>query len=138
MLRSLKKRKTDAKGRIKQPKYRAVPVPTAFLESFDLAFGIRQIHKRGKGLETPIWDMSRPTANHVIKRVMKCAGITGPQATGKGLRRGFGVAMVTVEKRVPIHVLAELMGHSDSKATEIYLQVVGEEKHKLVLDAWGE
>ncbi len=138
VFRSLKKKKTDNKGRVKPPKYRAVPVPSSFLEYFDLAFGIRQIHTRGKGLETPLWEMSRPTAYRVIKRVMKRAGITGPQATGKGLRHGFGVAMVTAERPVPIHVLSELMGHSDSKTTEIYLQVVGEEKHKLVLDAWGQ
>jgi len=103
-----------------------------------LVFGIRQAHKRKKGLDIPLWDMSRPTAYRLIKRVMKRAGISGPQATGKGLRHGFGVAMVTAEKPVPIHVLSELMGHSDSKTTEIYLQVTGEEKHKMVIDAWGE
>ena len=67
---------------------------------------------------------------------MDRAGITGKQASGKGLRHGFGVAMVTGKKPLPIHVLAQIMGHSDTKTTEIYLQVVGEEKSQLVADAW--
>lgn len=78
--------------------------------------------------------MSRPTAYRLVKRVMDRAKIVGKQATGKGLRHGFGVAMVTARK--PIHVLAQLMGHSDSKTTEIYLQVVGEEQRQMVTDAW--
>jgi integrase len=57
-------------------------------------------------------------------------------STGKGLRHGFGVAMVTAKKPLPMHILSQLMGHSDTKTTEIYLQVVGEEKHQLVEDAW--
>ncbi len=137
VFRSLKKRKTDSKGRIKQPKYRAVPVPPHFMEQLGLVFRIRQRHTQTKALHEPLWDMSRPTAYRMVKRVMKRAGIEGPQATGKGMRHGFGVAMVTVEKPVPIHVLSELMGHSDSKVTEVYLQVIGEEKHKMVIDAWG-
>ena len=58
------------------------------------------------------------------------------QATGKGLRHGFGVAMLTAKKPIPLHVLAQLMGHTDTKTTEIYLQVVDEEKRKLVIEAW--
>lgn len=56
---------------------------------------------------------------------------------GEGLCHSFGVAMVTANNPVPLHVLAELMGHSDTKTTEIYLQVVGEEKRQMVVDAWN-
>ncbi|MES9862280.1 MAG: site-specific integrase [Candidatus Thiodiazotropha sp. LLP2] len=80
--------------------------------------------------------MSRPTAYRLVKRVMDRAGVNGKQATGKGLRHVFGVAMVTAKKPLPIHILSHLMGHSDTKTTEIYLQVVGEEKCQLVEDAW--
>ena len=72
----------------------------------------------------------------LVKRVMDRAGIVGKQATGKGLRNGFGVAMVTAKKALPIHVLSQLMGHTDTKTTEIYLQVTGEEKRQMVVDAW--
>lgn len=136
VFRSLKKRKQDAQGRIKQPQYRTVPVPSVLIENLDLVFSIRTLQKKVKGLDIPLWSMSRPTAYRLVKRVMERAGIVGKQATGKGLRHGFGVAMVTAAKPVPIHILAEIMGHSSTKTTEIYLQVVGEEKWEMVVDAW--
>lgn len=67
---------------------------------------------------------------------MNRANIKGKQSTGKGLRHGFGIAMVSGPKPLPIHILAQIMGHSSTKTTEIYLSFVGEEKKKLVLDAW--
>jgi hypothetical protein len=33
---------------------------------------------------------------------------------------------------------SQFMGHTSTKTTEIYLQAIGEEKRKLVLDAWDE
>jgi integrase len=136
VFRSLKKRKEDSRGRPKLPQYRTVPVPDVLIKHIDLVFGIRKLQRRGKGLDKPLWTMSRPTAYRLVKRVMERAGIQGKQATGKGLRHGFGVAMVTAKKPLPIHILSQLMGHTDSKTTEIYLQVVGEEKRQLVTDAW--
>ncbi|MGL5664699.1 MAG: tyrosine-type recombinase/integrase, partial [Shewanella sp.] len=53
------------------------------------------------------------------------------------LRHGFGVALVTANPPVPLHVISQLMGHSDSKTTEIYLQVLSEERHSLVMNAWA-
>lgn len=127
VFRSLKKRKEDSRGRTKLPQYRTVPVPNSLVKELDFVFGIRKIQKRGKGLDDLLWTMSRPTAYRLVKRVMNRAGIEGKQATGKGLRHGFGVAMVTAKKPLPLHILSQLMGHSDTKTTEIYLQVVGEE-----------
>lgn len=137
VFRSLKKRKFDGRGREKQPQYRTVPVPSILIEHLDLVFDLRAQQKKGKDLDTPLWSMSRPTAYRLVKRVMDRAGIKGKQATGKGLRHGFGVAMVTAKKPLPLHILSQLMGHSDTKTTEIYLQVVGEEKRQLVADAWN-
>jgi len=93
VFRTLKKRKTDARGRIKQPQFRTVPVPGVLIENLDLVYGIRALQKKGKGLDIPLWTMSRPTAYRLVKPVMDRAGIVGKQATGKGLRNGFGVAM---------------------------------------------
>ena len=136
VFRSLKKRKTDSRGRIKQPQFRTVPVPSILIENLDLVFNLRARIKRGQDLDKPLWSMSRPTAYRLVKRVMDRAGISGKQATGKGLRHGFGVAMVSGKKPLALHVLAQIMGHSDTQTTEIYLQVVGEEKHSMVMDAW--
>lgn len=136
VFRSLKKRKVDARGRAKQAQFRTVPVPEVLIEQLDLVYGIRLMQKKQKGLDIPLWTMSRPTAYRLVKRVMDRAGIVGKQATGKGLRHGFGVAMLTAKKPLPLHVLAQLMGHTDTKTTEVYLQVVGEEKWQMVSDAW--
>ena len=96
VLRSLKKRKIDRTGQERAPQYRTVPVPvpvpTALIESLDLVFNLRARQRRpGANRDAPLWQMSRPTA----WRVMTRANIRGRQATGKGLRHGFGMAMVT-------------------------------------------
>lgn len=138
VFRCLKKRKTDQKGRLKQPEFRSVPVPANLIEKFDFVFDIRRRHRKQKQLNKPFWTMSRPTAYRLVKRVMTRAKITGKQATGKGLRHGFGIAMVSGPNPLPIHILAQIMGHTSTKTTEIYLQALGDEKRKLVLDAWEE
>lgn len=138
LFRSLKKRKVDAKGRQKQPHYRSVPVPRAMIEKLDYLFDIRTLQWRKKAAEERLFDMSRATAYRLIKRVMARAGIEGKQATGKGLRHGYCVKMVTAKKPLPIHVLSQPMSHTDTKTTEVYLQILGDEKRQLVTDAWAE
>ncbi|MBW3533436.1 site-specific integrase [Shewanella sp. NKUCC06_TVS] len=137
VIQSLKKHKTDQQGRLKQAQYRSVPVPPSLIEHLDLVFGLRSQLRRDFGIDAQLWSMSRPTAYRLVKRVMDRAGIVGAQATGKGLRHGFGVALVTANPPVPLHVISQLMGHSDSKTTEIYLQVLSEERHSLVMNAWA-
>lgn len=134
--RSLKKRDFDRHGNKKLPEYRQVPVPPRLIENLDLVFDIRSIQRTGKNLEQPLFTKHRATMWRMVKRVMDRAGINGKQATSKGLRHGFGIAMVTGEKPLPIHILAKLLGHSDTATTEIYLQAVGDEQHKLVMQAW--
>jgi len=95
------------------PQYRTVPVSSRLLEKLDLVFGLRQ-QQKAKATDL-LWPMSRPTAYRLVKKVMARAGIAGQQATGKGLRHGFGVAMVTAKQPVPIHVLAKAMGTAARK-----------------------
>lgn len=136
--RTLKKRTHDGQGRVKLPQYRAVPVSLRLIENLDLVFGLRLLHKQNDSLaaQMPFWSMSRTTAYRLIKRVMARADIKGKQATAKGLRHGFGVAMITAAKPVPIHLLAKAMGHSSTKTTEVYLSVIGEEERGIFLGAW--
>jgi len=136
VLRTLKKRKYDKQGNIKLPQYRSIPVPNKLIDDLDLVFDLRRIIKIGKDTHTPLWSMNRSTAWRMVKRVMKNANIEGKQATSKGLRHGFGIAMLSGEKPAPLNIVRDLMGHSDSKITEIYLQAVGDEKRKLVMQAW--
>lgn len=138
--RTLKKRTHDGRGRVKLPQYRSVPVSLRLIENLDLVFGLRQLQQKKDSLaaKSPFWSMSRTTAYRLIKRVMARAGIDGKQATAKGLRHGFGVAMITASKPVPIHLLAKAMGHSSTKTTEVYLSVIGEEERGIFLDAWDQ
>jgi len=133
---TLKKRKYDSQGREKKPQFRHVPVPERAIEELDLVFDLRRLIKLKQQQNTPLWSMSRPTAWRMVKRVMLRAGIKGPQATAKGLRHGFGIAMLSGEKPLPLNVLRDLLGHSDTQTTEIYLQAIGYEKRKLVMQAW--
>jgi len=138
LFRCLKKRKKDGKGRVKQPEYRSVPVPQTLIENMDLIFDIRNRQKSLEKMKDALFPWSRPTAYRLVKRVMDRAKISGKQATGKGLRHAFGIAMVSSSKPLPLTLLAEIMGHSSTKTTEIYLRFVGEEKRKMVLDAWED
>ena len=135
IFRTLKKRKLDNQGNIKKPQYRSVPVPERVIEDIDLVFDLRK-KRTPKEMREPFWAMSRTTAWRMIKRVMTRAGIAGPQATAKGVRHGFGVAMVTGDKPLPLHILADLMGHSSTATTEIYTRVIAGEKQKMVLQVW--
>jgi len=67
---------------------------------------------------------------------MKRAGIEGKRATSKGLRHGFGIAMV--QKGVSLHIVAKLLGHSDTSTTEIYTNCSGEEQHDMVMNVWDD
>lgn len=59
------------------------------------------------------------TANNLQqnKNVMSRAGIEGPQATPKG--HAYGIKQVTGDNPLPLHILAEVMGHSSTATTEI-------------------
>ena len=38
----------------------------------------------------------------------------------------------------PVTLVRDLLGHTDVKTTEIYLQVIGKEKRNLVMAAWDK
>ncbi|MDX2508669.1 MAG: hypothetical protein QNK28_03870 [Desulfobacterales bacterium] len=43
-----------------------------------------------------------------------------------------------IQGDTPVTLARDLLGHSDAKTTEIYLQVMGEEKRNLVMKAWDK
>jgi integrase len=69
--------------------------------------------------------------------VMTAAGISGPHATPKGLRHGFGVRAVTGEKPVPLNMVKKWLGHADLKTTAIYVDAVGAEEDQLAERMWS-
>jgi integrase len=75
---------------------------------------------------------------HVIDKYRRNAGITLPV----GCRHGFHslrhtVATRLLEKEVPIHVIASLLGHSSVEATRHYAKVNIEQLRKAALE-WKE
>jgi len=141
--RTLKKRKRTRQGELKAPVFRDVPIPPDLANSLGLVFGIRKVRKSGRGVDLPLWPnqadrkrpMDRSTGWRIIKRVLDTAGIEGPQATAKGFRHGFAVAMIL--GGMDYRLLQQRLGHEQATTTAIYLQVMGQEAHDMQMEVWG-
>lgn len=141
--RTLKKRKRTRKGELKNPQFRQVPVPPDLINSIDLLFNLRTLKKKSlPDLQLPLFRsqalpekaISRSTGWRIVKRVLEKADIDGPQATAKGFRHGYGVAMIM--GGMDIYTLQRAMGHERPETTAIYLQVKGQEAHELQMKYW--
>lgn len=115
------------KQRRRRPAYREVPVPAALMAML-LELG------RSAGEDGRLWHWSRQTAWRRLKRLMRRAGIEGPQANSRGLRHGFGVACALA--RVDPRITQRWMGHSKAATTAIYLEVMGDEARSLIAQLW--
>ncbi|MEW8048789.1 MAG: site-specific integrase [Candidatus Thiodiazotropha sp.] len=140
--RTIKKRKYTRQGELKAPVFRDVPISKELARSLDMFFEIRKARKTRKGIDKLLWpnqaDPLRPIARttgwRIIKRALDKAKIEGPQATAKGLRHGYAVAMIL--GGLDVQILKKRLGHESADTTAIYLQVVGDEAHKLDGEAW--
>ncbi len=128
VLRSLKKRKDDV--------FRSVPVPPELINTLVLAFDLRSKQKSKKNVASqPLWSWNRKHAYEIIKKLMINAGIPeGKHRMPKGLRHAFGINAII--KKVPESTLQKWMGHSDTKTTAIYTNVVGPEEKVLARRTW--
>jgi integrase len=118
IIRTLKRRRTT---------FRAVPIPP------ELATELRRLAK-GKAADDRLWSWCRQTAWRRVKAVMEDAGISGPQATPKGLRHGFGIA--NAEQNVPPGLTQRWMGHARLETTAIYQHAVGSEERRFAKRLW--
>ena len=111
--------------------WRTVPVPRILIEHLDLAYSIRRrlARKQADDCTVQLWTISRATAWRNISRIMTAAGISGPQATPKGLRHGFGVA--AVQAGIPLNLIQRWLGHASLETTSIYTQAIGHEERAL-------
>ena len=69
-----------------------------------------------------------------VIEIMAQAGITGPQASPKGLRHGFGVACIA--KGIPLNLVQRWLGHAQLSTTAIYADAVGEEERHIAARLW--
>ena len=134
-LRSLKKGK-DTTG---APKiiYRAVPVPSDYLDTLNTAHGLREAQQSRRKADKPIWQLSRKTVWKIAGDVMKEAGIpAAPHRTAKGLRHGFAVNAVV--NGIPLHMLQKWMGHAQLATTAArYANAIGKEEQDIASRMWS-
>jgi len=132
-IRSLKKRR-DAAGQQKVV-FRSVPVPAEFLDTLDIAHGIREAQKSRKKAAVSIWALSRVRIWQIVTRVMEQAELPdGPNRSPKGLRHGFGVHAIV--QGVPMHMVQKWMGHAQLSTTAIYADAVGKEEQDIAGRMW--
>jgi len=77
----------------------------------------------------------RATAWRRVSEVMSMAGISGPQASPKGLRHGFGVA--AVQAGIPLNMVQKWLGHAQLSTTAIYADAVGAEEQAIAERMWS-
>ena len=108
---------------------RQIPIPDQ-LASEVHAFSL----SRNLGTNGRLFPMHRMTAWRRIKMIMKEAGISGPQATPKGLRHGYGVH--AIQSGIPLNLLQRWMGHTDISTTAIYANALGPEEREIATRMW--
>ena len=121
---SLKKRRKGV--------FRLVPMPPEVLQALNLVHGVRERARAGESER--LWPWSRVTAWRVVSQAMGSAGISGPHATPKGLRHGFGVQ--AVRNGVPLNLLQRWLGHASLTTTAIYCDAQGDEELQLARRMW--
>ena len=132
-IRSLKKRK-DASGRQKVV-YRAVPVPSDYLDTLDTAHDLRQAQGSRKRAAAPIRPLSSVRVWQIVKRIMIEAGLPdGPQRSPKGLRHGFRVNAAV--NGIPLNMLQKWLGHAHLSTTAIYADAAGCEEQDIAGRMW--
>lgn len=128
VFRSLKKRRPGI--------HRAVPVSASVLSTLQEVHGVRRLQKEGNVEEMRLWPWHRATAHRYVSAIMGKARISGPHATAKGLRHGFGVAALS--RGVPINLLQKWLGHASLSTTAIYGDAVGAEERKMARKMWDK
>jgi len=118
VLRTLKRRKLI---------FRAVPVPLSLIAELQALPEIPDAPEK-------LWTWCRQTAWRRVKTVMAQARITGPQASPKGLRHGFGIA--AAEENIPPGLTQRWMGHARLETTVLYQHAVGKEERAFAKRLW--
>ena len=114
---------------------REVPIPATLSFLLDEVHGIRTQHRNmTQAAMTPLWPCHRATAWRLVKNVMDTAAISGPQATAKGLRHGFGVHAIRFG--IQLNMLQKWMGHASMTTTAIYANATGTDEQIIAARMW--
>lgn len=113
---------------------RQVPLPPSLLSELERTFDLKGLQSDYKRAHERLWPWNRATAWRRVKAIMRAAGITGSQATPKGLRHTFGVA--AFQASVPPHIVQRWLGHASLRTTAIYGDVSGDEEREFAARMW--
>lgn len=114
--------------------YRAVPVPEKLFSVLEKTHRIRQRKAISGVSEQRLWPWCRTTGWKHVKSCMAVAGITGGQATPKGLRHGFAIA--ALQAGLPLNMVKKWLGHSRLSTTAIYTDAIGDEERAIAARLW--
>lgn len=115
--------------------FRAIPLPSELLQALTEVIKETESEERRSG-DLRLWPWSRMTGYRRICEMMQKAGITGLQATPKGLRHGFGVS--AIQSNVPLNLVQYWLGHTDLATTTIYASTIGSRERKIASRMWGD
>lgn len=111
---------------------REVPVPKDLIDILMANVTIDVLDRYHSRVLFPV---CRETAWRQVKTVMEQAGISGPQATAKGLRHGYGIW--AQHAGVPLNMIQKWMGHARIETTAIYTKATGPEERAIAGRMWG-
>jgi integrase/recombinase XerD len=111
---------------------REVPLPRALERHFGIS-----VRQRDAGeADHRLWPFCRQTAWRSIRKIMNQCGITGRQASPRGLRHAFGVG--TFQSGIPLSLVQRWLGHARMSTTAIYAVVSGPEEEAFAAKFWGD
>ena len=117
----------------KGDRYRILDLPESYLAQLESEYQASSRKGKSSG-KKPLWSFTDRTAQNYVKKAMNAAGITGKQASARGLRHSMGV-MLALDK-VPMNTISDILGHRFIKNTLIYMQIAGDDRRELVANVW--
>ena len=109
-------------------------MPEDLVQALDDVHRVRAAQGSSRARTRALWTITRQGVHRQVTALMTKAGITGPQATPRGLRHAYGVA--AVQAGVPLTTIAAVLGHADVSTTAIYTTAIGAEARELVSRVW--
>ena len=120
---SIQTLKQRVRGRVRE-----LPIPPELLAD------IAAVHDLSQATHTRLWSWQRTWGWMRVKAVMDQAGISGLQASPKGLRHGFAVH--AIHTGIPLQQVQRWLGHTQLRTTAIYATVLGPEEIALAARMW--
>jgi integrase/recombinase XerD len=114
---------------------RELPLPPELMAALERHFKISAKQRAAAKADQRLWHFCRQTAWRSVRKVMNRCGITGRQASPRGLRHAFGVG--TLQSGVPLSLVQRWLGHARMSTTAIYADVSGPEEVEFAARFWG-